>query len=557
MLAPRFRLTRLGLLALTYSLLLSSATYSATILSQEALFGGLFPKHGDSITASIILAANETGIVLEVQPFVISKDSVEPIKAKSRPLSSVIERLSLDQFGNRGDRSPTSIVKVSAVFPYGTFSLAHGDYQIAYELRLVKDGKVIFLRATQPYLVAVRAPDPNKMTTTTSSVRALAAEQRISIGHARVDGELKSFEISETIYRPVLETAIREVRDDGFHMAWGEGPTVPVAPLSEFEPAQRRVVYFATNRNATTGNRSPDKLFGNETAKLSYGSCVVNIPIASHQPGDLTVKKHFWQKADPNQFFEVEVVNKLADDGFFGSVKSEDILVFIHGYCNSFVDCLLKTAQIHHDIRFVGKPVAFSWPSAGTLGAYSADEKANEGSIGSLANFLAELLRTSQGHRVHVIAHSMGNRLFLEAVRRLELENKLPKEGKAFGHVVLAAPDIAANQFSNLAPRVVASSLQVTYYYAVDDRALSASRFDHLDCPSGLQFFHIDGMETINATYAINDWIGHSYVSSSPMLLSDLRLAINLSWEAAKRKPPLTGPLLDHGFQYWAFPTPK
>ena len=133
---------------------------------------------------------------------------------------------------------------------------------------------------------------------------------------------------------------------------------------------------------------------------------------------------------------------------------------FVHGFYNTFQDAIFRTAQLHHDLDFAGQSVAFSWPSAGSMSAYESDQKNSDLSVDALIEAIttvAGTLKKTDGRRskIHVIAHSMGNRILLQAMYRINLSPDDDFDESPFGQVVLAAPDVGAIMFNNLSPHVV------------------------------------------------------------------------------------------------------
>ena len=52
----------------------------------------------------------------------------------------------------------------------------------------------------------------------------------------------------------------------------------------------------------------------------------------------------------------------------------------------------------------------YSWPSLGTTLGYTADEATIEASEPFITEFLSRFAAESGARRIHIIAHSMGNR---------------------------------------------------------------------------------------------------------------------------------------------------
>jgi esterase/lipase superfamily enzyme len=315
---------------------------------------------------------------------------------------------------------------------------------------------------------------------------------------------------------------------------------------------------FATNRDiANPGASSPDR-FGTEvSATLTYGSCLVNIPVENHTRGQLEVPSSWWSSRDPSKYFLVESLAVLARSQWLDQVAPGDVLLYVHGYNTNFESAVLRAAQLVHDLRFPGKGVAFIWPSAGTLAGYSDDEEHAEKSIAGLVEVLSRLTAPdgpqARERKIHVIAHSMGNRVFLRAVRQFELDSNARLPRKILGHVALAAPDVDAATFAALLPSLIRQADTATLYYCQSDRALLASQALHMNKPVGLGPFFADGLDTINCDNANTSLLGHDYFASTHPLLIDLKLMILFHQKPDERFPPLGHHTLCLGYPHWSF----
>jgi esterase/lipase superfamily enzyme len=99
----------------------------------------------------------------------------------------------------------------------------------------------------------------------------------------------------------------------------------------------------------------------------------------------------------------------------------EDTFVFIHGFNTSFREGIFRAAQLAYDLQLPGTPVIYSWPSAGALGDFDRDLRTVEDqeTILHCTAFIEQVLRTSKGRKVHLVAHSMGTRLLCSALEKL------------------------------------------------------------------------------------------------------------------------------------------
>jgi esterase/lipase superfamily enzyme len=278
-------------------------------------------------------------------------------------------------------------------------------------------------------------------------------------------------------------------------------------------------VAFATNR-------VPDdqQLFGaRDQGRTSYGLATVRIP-ADHPAGAL---ERDLQIVSVQPLSQVAFHQHLA----IASGVDQGLLVFVHGYNNSFPYAVRRLAQVSHDLQLPVVPVLFSWPSHGgtalSMAKYTYDENAAARSSAAFADLLGDLL-SQQRAPVALMAHSMGSRVVSEGLVDLQ---RTARDVRRLDEIVLAAPDIDATVFEQrYADVALASADRVTLYCADDDRALKLSRrvhggYDRLgSCrESSLQSLARPGLEVVDASMLYVDLIDHDKVASSPRLLDDLR----------------------------------
>ena len=203
-------------------------------------------------------------------------------------------------------------------------------------------------------------------------------------------------------------------------------------------------------------------------------------------------------------FYEEEVSASVAQS------ERKDAFVFVHGYNVSFEDAARRTGQFAYDLKFVGAPIFYSWPSNGSFADYMKDENNIIWSTPHFEGILHALSQRIGAERIHIIAHSMGNRVVCEALRALSYDPSLQLK---LTHLVLAAPDIDAETFAELAALLQRQSKHVTLYESSSDKALMASKKLHGNPRAGEPVLVIDGMDTIDASGVDTDFLGHSYWS--------------------------------------------
>lgn len=289
-------------------------------------------------------------------------------------------------------------------------------------------------------------------------------------------------------------------------------------------------VFYVTDRKQT-GSEEPDEMFGgarSEGGALSYGLAEVNIP-RSHKTGQIETP---WLKVlqDPRKHIFVLKLNAMSEAAFFSDVAkpngSDDVLVYVHGFNVSFDDALKRAAQISVDLAFTGAPIVFSWPSDASLSAYNSDWEDVNWSTKHIEAFLDALTMKVRGKKVHLIAHSMGSKGLLNALRLLSYRGK----AGLFGTAILCAPDFDAGLFQDqIADEIRSLASQWVVYASKRDVALSAS--SGINTPRlGTPFTLAKGYEIIDASeIEVTPWNvpeNHSYYATKKVVLDDMISAI-------------------------------
>jgi esterase/lipase superfamily enzyme len=159
---------------------------------------------------------------------------------------------------------------------------------------------------------------------------------------------------------------------------------------------------------------------------------------------------------------------------FTEAAFGKDVLLYVHGYRESFETAALSTAQLSDGIRFNGATALFTWPSAGSTFNYVGDRESALWSRDALEDLLLALANSPSGGRVHLVAHSMGTLLTLEALRSLRATGGEAAMSR-IGSVTLAAPDIDFDLFARTVERMGPDAKKITVISATNDRALAVS----------------------------------------------------------------------------------
>lgn len=285
-------------------------------------------------------------------------------------------------------------------------------------------------------------------------------------------------------------------------------------------------IFVASNRKGERGAAAQASAEG----ALRYALTTVSIP-PTHQPGAIekpglgspNVMYHLVATAR-RPLDEEEFGNEIAShlSGRIGS--NRDILLFVHGFNTSVDDARDRLAQVVADARFGGVPVLFTWPSQGSVFAYGSDRESATASRDPLERLMLTLARGPDVGRIHILAHSMGAWLAMEALRENAIAGHPDLDGH-LGEVLLAAPDIDEAVFAQQMARL-GGQAHVSVLVASRDRALGLSsllanersRVGALDPsrPEDRAALERLGVTVRDLSTDQSGWIGHSTYASAP-----------------------------------------
>jgi esterase/lipase superfamily enzyme len=163
-----------------------------------------------------------------------------------------------------------------------------------------------------------------------------------------------------------------------------------------------------------------------------------------------------------------------AAEAFAQAALGRDVLIYVHGYRESFESAAVSAARLSDGIRFRGVSGLFTWPSAAATLDYNYDRESALWSRDAFEDLLKALAASPSGGRINIVAHSMGTLLTLETIRMLRAEAGEAAMSR-IGAVVLAAPDIDFDLFSNGVARLGPDVSKITVISSTNDRALELS----------------------------------------------------------------------------------
>ncbi|UUU19291.1 alpha/beta hydrolase [Streptomyces sp. DSM 40750] len=375
----------------------------------------------------------------------------------------------------------------------------------------------------------------------------------------------ESFDLIDTAARSV-EAALRArpplgawLNEEFDRLAEGQERFGPAAAPSYWTAFQRSLlvpVMYATDR-AEQGSGA----YGSRRGALSYGQATVSVP------DDRTVgsvgKPRWWRlqfRPDPVRDVVLGATEQADADALVQRVRTQldhgtdrEALVFVHGYNVTFADAARHAAQIAYDLNFTGVVLLYSWASKGGVLDYPADGDAARRAVPYFQTFLRTLLTRTGVRHVHIIAHSMGNRLLTDGLAGLDT-TALPGNSGRLGHIVFAAPDVDRDVFRHLLPAALRQARTCTLYVSDKDRALAAAR-RLSDFPragqGGTSVIVAPGLDTVDVTELGTDILGHSYVGNHATVLADLHGLLRHGHGPAQRYGLARTPHPDG--DYWSF----
>ena len=151
-----------------------------------------------------------------------------------------------------------------------------------------------------------------------------------------------------------------------------------------------------------------------------------------------------------------------------------DVLIYVHGFNQTFETAALDAVRLSDGIRFHGDTMVFSWPSRAKLFDYGYDRESAMWSRDALERVLEGLMASPSIGRMHIVAHSIGTMVAMEALRQFYATRG--EAGAArIGAVVFASPDIDVDVFASSVARIGPIAQKITLITAENDRALALS----------------------------------------------------------------------------------
>jgi esterase/lipase superfamily enzyme len=338
--------------------------------------------------------------------------------------------------------------------------------------------------------------------------------------------------------------------------AVGSGVRLPGAQWKHSAPTEA-FVWYGTNRAPRVPGDLSKGFSAERDHTIHYGCCAVAIP-KYHTIG--SIGSSFWHRfLHGDDRLKLRSVSDLQAEIMWSQMRlrllefdrqMRHAVVFIHGYNVTFEGAAIRAAQLSVDLK-IPALAFFSWPSRGRTRSYPPDEATIGASELAITEFLTQFAKLQDTDtRVHVIAHSMGNRALLRAMERIVAQAEA-RSGTQFNQVILAAPDVDRDEFTQLAAVYAEACERTTLYVSARDRALAASRWIHQESRVGYAppVTILPGIDTINVTNIDLSLLGHGYVAAAKEVLYDMHDLIFNGTDPDRRMA--LRPCTEAGQRYW------
>ena len=375
--------------------------------------------------------------------------------------------------------------------------------------------------------------------------------------------EIKLFKLpdAEALRFSTRDMALLDVPDHQVRQVVRVTRSFAPPPDTDHKTSTLYPLWYGTNRKLVDASDVTKGFSSERDTQLHYGSCRVAVP-KSHEIG--SAGSSWWKRlltlTDDRLKLDRKSLEVMAENRFWSDVsralQEHDFgermaLVFIHGFNVSFDEAALRAAQIGFDLQVPGMTAFYSWPSKGKLNGYPADEASIQASERFIAQFLTQFATQSGAEKVHIIAHSMGNRGLLRSLQRV-VQQAQEQSHVSFGQIFLAAPDEDPDVFRDLAAAYKTLAQRTTLYVSAKDKALAGSGLIHDHPRAGFSppVMIVPGIDTVEVSNIDLTLLGHGYFSAARDVLQDMHNLIRQNVPPDQRFG-LRGETNSNGDRYW------
>ena len=254
------------------------------------------------------------------------------------------------------------------------------------------------------------------------------------------------------------------------------------------------------------------------------------------------------------------------------SLSSNDgkLILYIHGYNNSFDEVAVRADQIASRTKFAGPIISYHWPSHESFVRYTVDETNRQWDDLYFTSILTDLINYPAVQEITIVAHSMGGRGAVRALSSLEPDplrnnNRNPNLDK-IKKLILVSSDIDRQLFEQLAQNIfltdqhLENGRRVAVFTSRGDRAVGLSAFLHgydrvgvtrcIDktrpepCYAGqavrknrneVELTKLKGVKIFDTSFVKGDILGHADFLKSRAAVNELcKLLLQPAWPEQK-----------------------
>ena len=303
--------------------------------------------------------------------------------------------------------------------------------------------------------------------------------------------------------------------------ACGARPDLQVTPDAMGKEVE---VYFSTTRT-----QNADGVFhAKRSSTPTYGRISVAIP-PKHEQGKVETRA---RNVNPQTDFVATGLTRFeTSSDFRRSIAAtlrarpsdkREVVIFVHGFNNTFGEGVYRMAQLAYDFEFPGIAVHYSWSSAANLLAYTHDRDSALFARDGLEDLLEELNKAG-ATQVVLVGHSMGSELTMEVLRQISIQNPRRLD-KLVDGVILISPDTDVDLFRQQALRIGKLPQPFVVFTSRRDRALAiSSRLNGVRNRLG-NLTDVEKVADLDVTLLnitnYGEGLGHFTVGSSQALIS-------------------------------------
>ena len=222
----------------------------------------------------------------------------------------------------------------------------------------------------------------------------------------------------------------------------------------------------ATTRKPTPGGRQP--YFGSDRGTgLTFAEARLSPPGRGIAGQVSSVVSGDWAVLGLDKRSSSDAARQFAE-----AATGNDVLIYVHGYNETFESSATNAGQLSHALQFEGRTAIFTWPSGGKLLDYAYDRESALWSRDGFVQVLKALAANPTVGRIHIVAHSMGSFLTLETLRELR---DSPDVSARLGAIVFASPDVDIDTFEQAVSKLGPLAQRMTLIVDPGDRALALS----------------------------------------------------------------------------------